>query len=69
MLDYCGLDWEDACLAFHRSQRPVRTASSWQVRQPLYRTAMARWKKFDAHLDRLKQALSDREVTWDSTQC
>ena len=66
MLDYCGLDWEDACLAFHRSQRPVRTASSWQVRQPLYRTAMARWKKFDSHLSRLKRALSDRAVRWES---
>lgn len=69
MLDYCGLDWEDACLAFHRSQRPVRTASSWQVRQPLYRTALARWKKFEPHLDRLKQALSDRAVHWDTNQC
>ncbi len=62
MLNYCELDWEDACLAFHRSQRPVRTASSWQVRQPLYRTAKARWKKFERHLDGLKKALSDRAV-------
>ena len=66
MLDYCKLDWEGACLAFYRSKRPVRTASSWQVRQPLYRTARARWKKFDSHLDRLKNALSDRGVRWDS---
>ncbi len=46
MLSYCELDWEDACLAFQRSKRPVRTASSWQVRQPLYRTAKTRLKKF-----------------------
>ncbi len=66
MLNYCELDWDDACLAFHRSKRPVRTASSWQVRQPLYRTAKARWKKFERHLDGLKKALSDRVVRLDS---
>ena len=66
MLDYCELDWESACLEFYRSKRPVRTASSWQVRQPLYRTARARWKKFEPHLDDLKNALSDRGVRWDS---
>jgi hypothetical protein len=64
MLSYCELDWEEACLAFHHSKRPVRTASSWQVRQPLYRTALARWKKFEAHLEQLKTALSDRGVRW-----
>jgi len=62
MLSYCGLAWEDACLEFHRSKRPVRTASSWQVRQPLYRTAKARWKKFEDHLGQLKKALSDHGV-------
>lgn len=62
LLNYCELDWEDACLAFHQSKRPVRTASSWQVRQPLYRTGMERWKKFDSHLGGLKKALSDRGV-------
>ena len=66
MLDYCKLEWQEACLSFHRSQRPVRTASSWQVRQPLYRTARARWKKFEAHLDGLKKALSDRQISWGS---
>ncbi len=66
MLAHCELDWEDACLAFHRSQRPVRTASSWQVRQPLYRTAKARWKNFEPHLDGLKKALSARAVRWGS---
>lgn len=68
MLNHCGLDWEDACLAFHRSKRPVRTASSWQVRQPLYRTAMARWKKFEPYLEPLKKALSDRKVHWSSAE-
>ena len=68
MLNYCELDWEDACFSFHRSHRPVRTASSWQVRQPLYQTAKARWKKFDRHLNGLKKALSDRSVRLDSAE-
>jgi hypothetical protein len=68
LLDYCELSWEEACLAFHQSQRPVRTASSWQVRQPLYQTAKARWKKFDRHLDGLKKALSDRSVRFGSAE-
>ena len=66
MLDYCQLDWEEACLAFHRNTRSVRTASSWQVRQPLYQTAKARWKKFEPHLDTLKEALSERGIRWDA---
>ncbi|GMQ76626.1 MAG: tetratricopeptide repeat-containing sulfotransferase family protein [Gammaproteobacteria bacterium] len=66
MLDYCELDWQSVCLEFHRNKRPVRTASSWQVRQPLYRTAKARWRKFEPHLDGLKKALSDRAIRWDS---
>ena len=41
----CGLDWEPACLDFHRTERPVRTASVTQVRQPLYRKSVARWER------------------------
>ena len=66
MLDYCELDWANACLAFHRSRRPVRTASSWQVRQPIYRTSMVRWRNFDPYLDGFKKALWDRGVIRDS---
>ena len=46
----CGLDWEPACLEFHRTVRPVRTASVTQVRQPLYRKALARWKHYEGEL-------------------
>jgi tetratricopeptide (TPR) repeat protein len=67
MLDFCGLTWEGACLAFHESRRPVRTASSWQVRQPIYKTAKARWKNFESHLHGLMKALSDRGITRGST--
>ena len=46
----CGLDWEPACLEFHKTVRPVRTASVTQVRQPLYRKALARWKHYECEL-------------------
>lgn len=46
----CGLEWEPACLEFHRTSRPVRTASVTQVRQPLYTTSVARWRRYEPHL-------------------
>jgi tetratricopeptide (TPR) repeat protein len=49
----CGLDWEPACLQFHQTSRPVRTASVTQVRQPLYRKAVARWKHYETPLAEL----------------
>ncbi|MGH7173912.1 MAG: tetratricopeptide repeat-containing sulfotransferase family protein [Gemmataceae bacterium] len=53
VLDFCGLDWEPACLEFHRSQRPVRTASLTQVRQPIYRRSLARWRNYEKSLQPL----------------
>jgi tetratricopeptide (TPR) repeat protein len=50
MLDFCGLEWDDACLHFHENPRVVSTASSWQVRQPLYKTSAARWKHYEPFL-------------------
>ena len=43
IVEFAGLEWDDACLEFYKSDRPVKTASSWQVRQPLYSTSVARW--------------------------
>jgi tetratricopeptide (TPR) repeat protein len=57
LLDYCGLEFEPACLTFHETERPVRTASSEQVRRPIYRDAADEWQRYEAHLDSLKQAL------------
>lgn len=57
LLEFCGLPWEDACRDFHRTRRPVRTASAHQVRKPIYRTSVKRWKKYEKHLDPLLQAL------------
>lgn len=60
LIAFCGLDWDDACLAFHQTSRQVRTASVNQVRQPLYRGSVARWKAFEAHLGPLLEALNSR---------
>jgi tetratricopeptide (TPR) repeat protein len=65
LLAYCGLEWEDACLNFHETRRPVRTASSEQVRQPLSKSGFDQWKPFELWLDPLKDALGPTLRTWD----
>jgi len=59
LLEYCGLDFEPSCLAFYETERAVRTPSSEQVRQPIYRAATDEWQRYDRHLDRLKGALGE----------
>jgi tetratricopeptide (TPR) repeat protein len=58
LVDYCGLPWNDRCLDFHRHSRPVRTASSVQVRQPLFRSSLHRWRHYDFGLVPLATELS-----------
>jgi Flp pilus assembly protein TadD len=53
LIDWCGLEWEPACLEFHKTKRPVRTASATQVRQALYATSVGRWRNYDALLPEL----------------
>ncbi|HTU25186.1 MAG TPA: tetratricopeptide repeat protein [Pirellulales bacterium] len=57
----CGLDWEPACLDFHRTVRPIRTASVTQVREPVYKRSVARWKKYEPALAELFAALPTNE--------
>ena len=57
LLDYCGLDFEPACLTFYETDRAVRTPSSEQVRRPIYRDATDEWRAYDAHLGTLRHAL------------
>ncbi|MBS0381788.1 MAG: sulfotransferase, partial [Proteobacteria bacterium] len=57
ILDYCGLAFEPACLRFFDNQRPVRTASSEQVRQPIYRDAVDHWRRYSEWLRPLETAL------------
>jgi tetratricopeptide (TPR) repeat protein len=58
LIDFLGLDWEERCLDFHRTDRTVTTASSWQVRQPLYDRSVGRWRHYERHLAPLVAALS-----------
>ena len=53
----CGLAWNDACLRFHEAAGPVRTASSGQVRQPIFTTSVARWRRYERELAPLLAAL------------
>ena len=46
LLYACGLEWDQACLKFSRDRAPVQTASLTQVRQPIYRTSVARWRRY-----------------------
>lgn len=57
LLAYCGLPFDPACLEFHRNARPVRTASSEQVRQPIFREGLEHWRHYEPWLSPLKDAL------------
>ena len=57
LISFCGLDWDDRCLRFNETERAVRTASNLQVRKPMYRSAVGRWKRYEAHLGPLLEAL------------
>ncbi|MGO9802912.1 MAG: sulfotransferase [Steroidobacteraceae bacterium] len=59
LLEHCGLPFEPGCLAFHETQRAVRTASAEQVRQPIYTSAVGYWRHFEAELEPLRGALGD----------
>ena len=57
ILDFCGLEFEEACVEFHKTKRTVRTPSAEQVRQPINTSGVDQWCNFEAHLDPLKRAL------------
>jgi tetratricopeptide (TPR) repeat protein len=59
ILAHCGLAFEEACLRFHESERPVRTASSEQVRQPLYTRALGTWRRYEKQLRPWQEELAD----------
>jgi tetratricopeptide (TPR) repeat protein len=58
LLDFCGLGWDDACLRFEQNEAPVSTASAVQVRSPMYRSALNRWKRYEPQLGELKELLT-----------
>ncbi len=59
ILNFCGLEFEPQCIEFHKTQRSIRTASSEQVRMPIYRDGLDQWKNFEPWLAELKSALGD----------
>jgi tetratricopeptide (TPR) repeat protein len=59
MIDFCGLDWNDACINFQQSKHSVRTASVAQVRQPIYKSSVERWRSYEKFLGPLLDALGD----------
>jgi hypothetical protein len=66
LLDHCGLPFDAACLSFWKTDRAVRTASSEQVRRPVNRDGVDRWRRFDAQLAPLKQALGPVLNNWEA---
>jgi predicted Zn-dependent protease len=58
ILDYCGLPFEQACLEFYKTDRAIRTPSSEQVRQPIYKGGIDMWRNYEEHLDELKASLA-----------
>jgi hypothetical protein len=57
LLEYCELPWEDSCINFYETERPVRTASSEQVRQPIYSQSINRWRNYEQYLGELIEVL------------
>jgi hypothetical protein len=68
LLDYLGLPFDEACLNFHETRRPVRTVSAEQVRQPIRRDAVESWRAFEAELGPMKEALGQALEHWDDAQ-
>ncbi len=64
ILDFCGLEFEPACVEFYKTERSVRTASSEQVRQPIFREGLDQWKHYEPWLGGLKDALGDALVRY-----
>ena len=59
LLEFCGLEWDESCLRFHETTRSVKTASSAQVRRPIYRSSVGGWKRYEEELRPLLDALGD----------
>ena len=62
MLEHIGLPWDPRCLEFHRTERPVLTASNWQVRQPINRGSIERWRRYEQFIGPLREALGEKTV-------
>lgn len=59
LIEFAGLSWDDQCLAFHTTPRDVQTASTWQVRQPMYNSSVERWRAYEPWLEPLRRSLDE----------
>ena len=57
LVAFLGLEWDDACMAPEKNRRPVKTASVWQARQPVYKTSVERWRRYEPWLGDLRDLL------------
>lgn len=57
LIEFCGLEWDDACLNFHENERAIKTASIWQVRQKIYTSSVERWRHYEHHIGPLMALL------------
>jgi hypothetical protein len=57
LLEFCGLDYEPQCVEFYKTERSIRTASSEQVRQPIFTEGLTQWRNFEPYLGSLRRAL------------
>ena len=62
MLDFCGLEFEQSCIDFHKTKRNIKTPSSEQVRQPIYKSATEQWRHFEQYLAPLKKVLNTEDI-------
>jgi tetratricopeptide (TPR) repeat protein len=67
ILEFCGLEFEPACVEFYRTERSVRTASSEQVRQPIFRDGLFQWRNYEPWLGQLKDGLGDALIRYRAT--
>jgi tetratricopeptide (TPR) repeat protein len=63
LIEYCGLEWNDACLESHKTERSIKTASISQVRQPVYTSSVERWRRYEKHLQPLLEVLGEYAPT------
>jgi hypothetical protein len=59
ILEHCGLPYEESCLHYYQNPRTVKTASSEQVRRPIYTEALGTWRRYEKHLEPWKTELAD----------
>jgi hypothetical protein len=59
VIEFCGLPWDDACLHHDQNQSPINTPSRWQARQPIYRTSVERWRRYEPWLGEFAELLEE----------